>query len=44
MLHLTSLPFCFLQGPPKAEDSDCDSTDLDPSSGEALRPPASLPP
>ncbi|XP_034500634.1 mitogen-activated protein kinase kinase kinase 12 isoform X3 [Ailuropoda melanoleuca] len=32
------------QGPP-SEDSDCDSTELDNSnSGEALQPPASLPP
>ncbi|XP_023615477.1 mitogen-activated protein kinase kinase kinase 12 isoform X2 [Myotis lucifugus] len=33
------------QGPPNSEDSDCDSTELDnPNSGEALQPPASLPP
>lgn len=33
------------QGPPNSEDSDCDSTELDNSnSGEALQPPASLPP
>lgn len=33
------------QGPPNPEDSDCDSTELDnANSGEALRPPASLPP
>ncbi|XP_032732520.1 mitogen-activated protein kinase kinase kinase 12 isoform X2 [Lontra canadensis] len=33
------------QGPPTNEDSDCDSTELDNSnSGEALQPPASLPP
>ncbi|KAB1269487.1 Mitogen-activated protein kinase kinase kinase 12 [Camelus dromedarius] len=33
------------QGPPNPEDSDCDSTELDnTNSGEALRPPASLPP
>jgi len=33
------------QGPPSNEDSDCDSTELDNSnSGEALQPPASLPP
>ncbi|XP_004601594.1 mitogen-activated protein kinase kinase kinase 12 isoform X2 [Sorex araneus] len=32
------------QGPPNSEDSDCDSTELDNNSGEALQPPASLPP
>nr|KAF6374495.1 mitogen-activated protein kinase kinase kinase 12 [Pipistrellus kuhlii] len=33
------------QGPPNPEDSDCDSTELDnPNSGDALQPPASLPP
>ncbi|XP_006883965.1 PREDICTED: mitogen-activated protein kinase kinase kinase 12 isoform X2 [Elephantulus edwardii] len=33
------------QGPPNSEDSDCDSTELDNSnSGDALRPPAPLPP
>ncbi|XP_045685936.1 mitogen-activated protein kinase kinase kinase 12 isoform X4 [Phyllostomus hastatus] len=33
------------KGPPNSEDSDCDSTELDNSnSGEALQPPASLPP
>lgn len=33
------------EGPPNSEDSDCDSTELDTTnSGDALRPPASLPP
>ncbi|XP_064140204.1 mitogen-activated protein kinase kinase kinase 12 isoform X2 [Loxodonta africana] len=33
------------QGPPNPEDSDCDSTELDNSNnGDALQPPASLPP
>lgn len=41
----TSLHIYSLQGPPNSEDSDCDSTELDNSnSGEALQPPASLPP
>ncbi|KAM7116008.1 mitogen-activated protein kinase kinase kinase 12 isoform 4-T4 [Molossus nigricans] len=32
------------QGPPNFDDSDCDSTELDNNSGEALQPPAALPP
>ncbi|XP_076966973.1 mitogen-activated protein kinase kinase kinase 12 isoform X2 [Tamandua tetradactyla] len=32
------------QGPPNSEDSDCDSTELDNNSSDALQPLASLPP